>query len=595
MIVIPTPIKNPTMMKKTTAKEPPIVISSDGSNDDVYYDQLENKQKIEQKRNNKSVVVPKSLLRSLGLILLMIIPLINEQFQTLLHLHNTSTDISSSSSYNYPLEILLGSSSRSSSSSSSRSLSTYGSVNPGADDDVVMRSSTTTKGSSSSSSRNRNSGNYYNYLNDISSKNKNNRHHKTNRNRNSHSKSNRNSKGNANQKNQKQTQTQTRQYKIVGFSDYNFKDVAIKWYARLEDLGYQEHVIIAYDNEIAEFLQKNNNEYNNSNSNRNVTDNDVNANGVAVVVAAVKTNDDDSNFNNPSGNYKKQQQQQKQQRYYRYERYILQELPNRIKKARTQRRLRKGREMMFAMRWHYILEQLQNGISILLTDVDNLFHKHIKIVDDDDDNENNNDNMGSRPSKDFYKYDVIHAYEGKSPIEIYEQIGFTVNGGMNWLQSTPYTIKFVQLLVDTCGIMCDDQIVLNHMIASKDVLDVKWDIDDGDGRQQQQQQQQQPEEILTTNKHNNGFDGLVTMSRTGRSLITNHTIKIWDRDTVFRGEANNINDCPSREKNWISMPFVDPQSKPNMSYNRRSANAFKLALYDLWDTNCGGSSSNNHT
>ncbi|MGK3756876.1 MAG: hypothetical protein ACI8RD_009190, partial [Bacillariaceae sp.] len=214
---------------------------------------------------------------------------------------------------------------------------------------------------------------------------------------------------------------------------------------------------------------------------------------------------------------------------------------------------------------------LKNGISILLTDVDNLFHKYINFLDDDDNNNDNNNN-----DNDFFKYDVIHAYEGKSPIEIYDQIGFTINGGMNWLQSTPSAIKFVQILVDACGIMCDDQIVLNHMIASKDVLDIQWD----------ENQQQRPE-ILTINEHNKGLDGLVTMSRTGRSLKTNHTIKIWDRDTVFRGEATNMNDCPSHDKNWISMPLVDPKSISNIQYNRGSSNAFKLKLYDLWDTHCG--------
>ena len=53
-------------------------------------------------------------------------------------------------------------------------------------------------------------------------------------------------------------------YKIIGVVTNRFKTIAAKWFERLEDLGYREHVIISYDNGTSQYLEelnKNQHEY----------------------------------------------------------------------------------------------------------------------------------------------------------------------------------------------------------------------------------------------------------------------------------------------------------------------------------------------
>jgi len=39
--------------------------------------------------------------------------------------------------------------------------------------------------------------------------------------------------------------------KILGFADYKYRDYALRWYRRLNDLGYKEQVIVAVDEAAA--------------------------------------------------------------------------------------------------------------------------------------------------------------------------------------------------------------------------------------------------------------------------------------------------------------------------------------------------------
>jgi hypothetical protein len=293
-------------------------------------------------------------------------------------------------------------------------------------------------------------------------------------------------------------------YKIVGFVTNQFRTVAVKWFERLEDLGYKEHLIISYDNETSQYLEE------------------LNSN----------------------------QQQQPATRnhhkyHYRFENYFLPPLPPEVMHLKHGRRSRKHVEMVFSMRWHYILSQLKNGTSVLLTDVDNLFNKFLNL----------------KKNPDFSTFDVIHAYSNFMPVHVLKQMGFTVCGCMSWLRATPPTIDFVQRLVEKCGILCDDQIVLNEMIANE--MAIEWDKD-------------------TTNVTSN------TESRIGRSNTTGHTVKIWDHNLAYRGPALIANGCPIEniETNWIAMPLGDPSVIP-FKVTRANGHQLKLRMFDAWDKMCG--------
>jgi len=347
-------------------------------------------------------------------------------------------------------------------------------------------------------------------------------------------------------------------YKIIGFSDYNYRDVALKWYQRLSDLGYNEHVLIAYDNAMADYLQSLNEEL----AYHLAHEKSANTTSENIV-----SNDDSSN----------------KKYFYRFEKHLLPPLPKKVLKLRRAKRHRKGREMIFAWRWHYILEQLQAGTSVLLTDVDTIFNQYI--------------DLSKHP--DFAKYDVMHAYEGRSPGHIFEKIGFTVNGGMNWLQATPSCIAFVRKLVEACGAMCDDQVVLNEMIADPQVLGIEWDsqgteefLSNGENDRDDNFEKPKRYNDESFNEDDENQSELLNLplpsqARIGRSTVTGHTIKIWDRDWVFRGDQNNPRQCPSNGSDtWIAMPFPDPDMFKR-KLTRGSSIKYKLAMFDAWDTGCG--------
>jgi hypothetical protein len=109
--------------------------------------------------------------------------------------------------------------------------------------------------------------------------------------------------------------------KIVGFINEGYIRVGIRWYDRLTDLGYTEHVIIATDNLTAAIFAK----------------------------------------NHPQ---------------YRIETSLRGPLPSKHMNLTYHQVIRKEIELLFAQRWLYALEQLKAGYHLLMTDVDNIFSKY---------------------------------------------------------------------------------------------------------------------------------------------------------------------------------------------------------------------------
>lgn len=264
--------------------------------------------------------------------------------------------------------------------------------------------------------------------------------------------------------------------KILGFADASYKDYAVKWYRRLESLGYHEQVIVAVDREASDFLK-------------------VNHPGI------------------------------------RWEELPYKPCVTWEQNARTYRR------QLFGRRWKYVHDQLKKGWNVLLTDVDNVFSRYYAMKEMEESN-----------------FDVFHAYSTSYPVDVFENMGFTVCGGLSWLRSHAKVIRFVGSLVNKCKCQkekdlckhcyCDDQVALNEML---------W-----------------------TGKHKITWDRAIPKpaslkdyqwkSLTGISVTTKHRIKIWDRNFAYR--APMPDSCPPQ--NWVSAPL----------YVNRSD------VVQVWDTLC---------
>jgi hypothetical protein len=289
--------------------------------------------------------------------------------------------------------------------------------------------------------------------------------------------------------------------KIVGFITGSYGKIAMRWYDRLETLGYNNHYIICTDEETyANFV---------------------------------------SNFTS-----------------YRVELSVLAPFPTQFSHLRYGKKQRHRVKMLFAHRWVYTLEQLKLGNHILVTDVDNIFSSYYPMEE-----------------LERSEYDVYHALETKHPEDVYNVQGFVFCGGMGWFRASPPTIRFIEEVVNRCGIECDDQVLLNRIIAY--VLNMEWHRT-AEAHSDVTEHNEDTAQRTRFGHHFKRIVGLITKGFTGYSNSTGAKVKVWDRDFAYRGK-NDPSECP--ENNWVSMPFV-------LFTSRWQAPAFKLNSYDLWDTSC---------
>ena len=340
-----------------------------------------------------------------------------------------------------------------------------------------------------------------------------------------------------------ETKTKT---KIIGFSDTNYKEIALKWYKELELLGYTNHMIVAHDVPTENYLKEQigitiryDTIHANANANANANQQESSNNNFTTSITIDKCAKDSSSYDNqyPIG---------KRNQIYR-------------------RRL-------FGSRWNYILKQLQQNYNVLVTDVDNVFLKYKNMIEFENS-----------------KFDSYFAYGGTIdtfPRNIYKKMGFTICGGMSWLRgSSPGVIEIVKTIITRCGCettfnchcSCDDQVILNSIMLTEPIYKVKWDDDDHDDDNSNNN---------NSNKSSNGTkitkikipmkeEDINWNSMTGTVLKTGHRVKIWDRHTAFRRQydPNEINMiCPDTEKSWIAMPSgID-----------------RMKVKELWMEGCGG-------
>ena len=290
--------------------------------------------------------------------------------------------------------------------------------------------------------------------------------------------------------------------KIVAISDITFAPIALEWHRRLIKLGYPPHqpVVVAADDATISYLQ--------------------NAN-ISSVEPMLHPKSEDWPVADPK------------------------------MKGQVRRRT------IFATRWIYVLHQLRNEYSILLTDADNIFVRYLDTIE-----------------LEHSGYDVIHAYCHNFPIR-FLSMGFVVCGGMMWLKGNENrgvdgpAVKYVLSILEQCGwnrgnnssatlgdsnhddsvflsrihpfplkapaARCDDQQVINSKFFSN-TLNYTWTVRPSTGFWKQEAY--------------------------GTALLTGHKFKIWDVETAYRGPVDGSNEdgisngkkCPTVGRSWVSMP-----------------------------------------
>lgn len=306
-----------------------------------------------------------------------------------------------------------------------------------------------------------------------------------------------NERGHSNHAVRKDDIAMARKTKIVAFCNHNYRSVGIKWYDRMTRLGYRAHVLIATDPLIESFL-------------------------------ASKKN-------------------------YRYEVAFPEPTPEKYASQPKRKRDRAKLELLFAVRWKYLVSQLEQGSHVLLTDADNIFSRYLSLQTEIELKD---------PS-----VDVWHAYATKYPNKAFVKQGFTVCGGMSWWRASKPSIHFAKLVHNACGIMCDDQRVLNNLQLD---VNMAWDWTPSILASRVSNR-------TLTSADEERFVGLPTLGLTGMSNVTGHKARVWDRDFAFRGPLQP-DQCP--KNNWVSMPIVEARS-------RYQNWVTKLESFDIWDDACG--------
>jgi hypothetical protein len=354
--------------------------------------------------------------------------------------------------------------------------------------------------------------------------------------------------------------------KIIAFADSKYKDIAYRWYKDMTDLGYNEHMVVAYDKETEEYFKSHG-----SCSHTNGT--------IITTMRYDYIHSFYENNNNISN--------------------ILTDLSNDCELHQIGKQMYRRR--LFGSRWNYILRQLKSGSNVLVSDVDNYFVKYIDIRNEIEDNTDN--------------YDTYLAYGGTVPSfprRTFALSGFTACGCLSWWRASSFeVIQFVSELVRKCGCLettldcdcrCDDQIEMNNLLFNDPVYKIQWDNTananvknkntntntNETGKIKREKVVKRNETRITNNftvpkSEKEMFWG--SMVGTGQMFTTQtnqmQRVKFWDRHSALRreySENNNILLCPDSSKSWVTMP----------------SNVERDKIKDTWlNGPCGDNSSSN--
>jgi Nucleotide-diphospho-sugar transferase len=286
---------------------------------------------------------------------------------------------------------------------------------------------------------------------------------------------------------------------IVAFCNYHFRSVGLTWYQRMVALGYDNHLLVATDQPMVNFL--------------------------ASLEVPGKI---------------------------RYQKWIHEPMPEDLKFLPRSKRDSLYLQLLMAVRWKYLVSTLERGIHMVLTDADNIFTRYLDVEQEFSQKD---------PSVDVYL-----AYATKFPRKAFAKQGFCVCSGMSWWRASTSGIRFARLMKDACGDMCDDQRELNNLLSEPAKLNIIWEWTS------------EARESFSTNVTTSDarFLGLPKLGISGRSVVTGHKARIWDRDFAFRGPLLP-DECPAGH--WVSMPILDATS-------RQSAWRKKVESFQQWDKHC---------
>jgi len=217
-----------------------------------------------------------------------------------------------------------------------------------------------------------------------------------------------------------------------------------------------------------------------------------------------------------------------------------------------------GRQL-YSLRLQFTLEMLQNGTHVLVTDVDNIFNRYVPLA-------------GFLEER----FDVFHAYEMKYPMNLFQENGFVVCAGHQFIRSNSATISYLrdEVLGDCFKANnCDDQVQYNVALHK---LRIHWNANPfGKDRIK-----------ISSNVKEN--DGLLVEQLTGTASLGDNVklrIKIWDRDFCWRLSNDLPEKCPSMKKNWVAMPTKNDEHISEKRFNKVGK---KIAMFRVWDNICRG-------
>jgi hypothetical protein len=112
---------------------------------------------------------------------------------------------------------------------------------------------------------------------------------------------------------------------IVAFCNFHFREVGLKFYKRMTRLGYSNHLLVATDDAMVDFLE----------------------------------------------NYSELR--------IRYQVWIHEPIPAEVSSWPKQKQDHAYLQLLMAVRWKYLLRRLESGMHIVLTDVDNIFTRFVDV------------------------------------------------------------------------------------------------------------------------------------------------------------------------------------------------------------------------
>ena len=116
---------------------------------------------------------------------------------------------------------------------------------------------------------------------------------------------------------------------IVAFCNYHFRSVGLTWYRRMTVLGYENHLLVATDQPMVDFLASSQSQEN-----------------------------------------------------FRYDKWIHEPIPEEFQSKPKAKRDQAYLQLLMAVRWKFLVSYLEKGVHVVLTDADNIFTRYLDVEEE---------------------------------------------------------------------------------------------------------------------------------------------------------------------------------------------------------------------